>query len=425
MAHHPPADTVRALLLEMFGAAVKAADPLVVLPPHLPEPPPGRTVVVGAGKAAAAMAQAVEAHWAGPLEGLVITRYGHGLPTRQIEVVEASHPVPDLAGHRAAQRILALASELTENDLLLCLISGGGSALMALPAAGLSFEDKQAVNRALLASGATITEMNCVRKHLSAIKGGRLAAAAWPAACISLLISDVPADDPSMVASGPGLADPTSRADALSILAKYRLEVPEAVTDWLRDPRSETPKPDDPHLARCEARIVAAPSLSLAAARERAEAAGFTVVDLGDRIEGEAREVGAAHAQFVREIAAGRVPVKAPAIVLSGGETTVTVRGQGRGGRNSEYALALALGLNGLPGVEALACDTDGIDGSEDNAGAFVDANTLAEARAQGLDPQALLDANDAYALFHALGTLVMTGPTHTNVNDFRAIAIT
>ncbi|WP_137390107.1 glycerate kinase type-2 family protein [Rhodoligotrophos defluvii] len=417
----------RALLRAMLDAAVKAADPRAVISTHLPKAPAGRTVVVGAGKAAAAMAQALEDHWRGPLEGLVITRYGHGLPTRSIEVVEAAHPVPDAAGHRAAQRILSLAAGLGEDDLLICLISGGGSALMALPADGITLEDKQAVNRALLASGATITEMNCVRKHLSAIKGGRLAQAAWPAPCVSLLISDVPADDPSMVASGPGLADVTTRAEALAVLAKYRIEAPESVLRWLRNPASETPKPGDPQLERSKARIIAAPSMSLAAARTVAEAAGYTVVDLGDRVEGEARDVAFAHADFVRELAAGRVPVRPPAVILSGGETTVALGGAGgggRGGRNAEYALALAIGLDGLPGTAAIACDTDGIDGSEDNAGAIATPDTLSRARLLGLDPRAALDAHDSYSFFAALGDLVVTGPTHTNVNDFRAVLI-
>ncbi|WP_342643058.1 glycerate kinase type-2 family protein [Rhodoligotrophos ferricapiens] len=424
-----PENRDRALLMEMFSAAVKAADPAAVLARHLPEPPSGRTLVVGAGKAAAAMARALEEHWSRPLEGLVITRYGHGMLTRHIEVVEAAHPVPDAAGHRAAQRILSLATSLGENDLLICLISGGGSALMALPADGIEFADKQEVNRALLASGATITEMNCVRKHLSAIKGGRLAQAAWPARCVSLLISDVPADDPSTVASGPGLADATTRAEALAVLGKYRIEAPEPVLQWLQNPASETPKPGDPQLERTEARIIAAPSLSLAAARAVAEAAGYTVVDLGDRVEGEAREVGFAHAEFARELAAGRVPVKRPAVILSGGETTVTLasekgQGHGRGGRNAEYALALAIGLAGVEGVSAIACDTDGIDGSEDNAGAIVTPDTLGRAEALGLDARAMLDGHDAYSFFSALDDLVVTGPTHTNVNDFRAVLI-
>jgi len=426
-ATRPASDgNARALLSAMFQAAVAAADPMTVLSHYLPDPPKGRTVVVGAGKAAAAMARALEESWRGPLEGLVVTRYGHGMPTSKIRVVEAAHPVPDEAGLNAAREILAMASGLTENDLLICLISGGGSALLALPGEGVTFADKQEVNRALLASGATITEMNCVRKHLSAIKGGRLAAAAWPALCVSLLISDVPADDPSMVASGPGLPDATTRADALAIISKYKINLSERVLAWLRDPASETPKPDDPRLQNCVARIIAAPSMSLAAARRVAEEAGYSVVDLGDRVEGEAREVGASHAEFAREIAAGRVPVKAPAVILSGGETTVTLgsQGGGRGGRNSEYALSLALHLDGLPRVHAIACDTDGIDGSEDNAGAFISPDSLKRARALGIDPQAMLDGHDAYGFFAALGDLVVTGPTHTNVNDFRAILI-
>jgi hydroxypyruvate reductase len=410
----------RALLHDLFSAALRAADPAVAVPAHLPDPPAGRTVVVGAGKAAAAMARAVEAHWRGDaarLSGLVVTRYGHAVPCERIEVVEAAHPVPDAAGRRAAERILALVGGLTANDLVLCLISGGGSALLALPAPGLSLEDKQAVNRALLRSGATISEMNCVRKHLSAIKGGRLAAAAAPARVVSLLISDVPGDDPAIIASGPTVPDPTTFAQARAILARHGIDPPAAVRAHLEAAADETPKPGDPRLARAETHIIARPQGSLEAAATVARAAGIAPIILGDAIEGEAREVARAMAETARR-------ASAPSVLLSGGETTVTVRGRGRGGRNAEFLLALAIALDGAPGIHALACDTDGIDGSEDNAGAIIAPDALARAAALGLDARALLADNDGYGFFSALGDLVMTGPTLTNVNDFRAILV-
>ncbi len=413
-------ETPEDLLRAMFEAAVRAADPAHCVPPHLPEPPSGRTVVVGAGKAAAAMARAVEAHWQGPLSGLVVTRYGHAVPTRHIEVVEAAHPVPDKAGQAAARRILEMVRGLGEDDLAICLISGGGSALLALPADGLTLADKQTVSRALLKSGATIAEMNCLRKHLSAIKGGRLAAAAAPARVVSLLISDVPGDDPAIIASGPTVADPTTLADARAILARYRIDPPDAVRRHLEDGRSETPKPGDRRLARTETVIVARPRESLEAAARLATAAGFAPRILGDDLEGEARALGAEHAALALRCAGegGRTAL------LSGGETTVTVRGNGRGGRNAEYLLALAIGLDGQPGIWALAGDTDGIDGMEDNAGAIVAPDTLTRARALGLDARAMLGDNDAYSFFRALDNLVLTGPTLTNVNDFRVILV-
>ncbi len=413
-------ETPENLLRAMFEAAIRAADPAHCVPPHLPEPPSGRTVVVGAGKAAAAMARAVEAHWRGPLSGLVVTRYGHAVPTRHIEVVEAAHPVPDEAGQAAARRILEMVRDLGEEDLAICLISGGGSALLALPAGGLTLADKQTVSRALLKSGATIAEMNCLRKHLSAIKGGRLAAAAAPARVVSLLISDVPGDDPAIIASGPTVADPTTLADARAILARYRIDPPDAVRRHLEDARSETPKPGDRQLARTETVIVARPRESLEAAARLAAAAGFAPRILGDDLEGEARALGAEHAALALSCAGegGRT------VLLSGGETTVTVRGGGRGGRNAEYLLALAIGLDGQPDIWALAGDTDGIDGMEDNAGAIVAPDTLARARALGLDARAMLGDNDAYSFFRALDDLVLTGPTLTNVNDFRAILV-
>ena len=415
----------RDLLRSLFDAAVEAAQPAVCLPPHLPEPPAnGRTLVIGAGKASAAMAKAVEDHWPGPLSGLVITRYGHAVPCEQIEIVEAAHPVPDEAGQAAAARILELVQGLTPDDLVLCLISGGGSALLALPAPGLGLADKQAVNRALLKSGATISEMNCLRKHLSAIKGGRLAAAAAPARVVSLLISDVPGDDPSSIASGPTVPDPTGAADALAILEKYAIDAPAAVRARLEAGEDETPKPGDPRLATAETILIASPQDSLEAAARVAREAGLAAHILSDRIEGEARDAALVHAAIARQIAERRQPFAPPAVLLSGGETTVTVRGQGRGGRNAEFLLALAIALEGVPGVHAIACDTDGIDGSEDNAGALAGPDSLARAEALGLSPRASLANNDGYGLFEALGDLVMTGPTLTNVNDFRAILI-
>jgi len=404
-------------LRQLFDAAVAAANPKLCLPPHLPPRPKGRIIVVGAGKASAAMAAAVEAHWGEGLEGLVITRYGHGMPTKAIEIVEAAHPVPDAAGQKAAARIAGLVEGLTPDDFVLCLISGGGSALLAAPAPGLTLADKQDLNRQLLACGAPIGEMNCVRKHLSALKGGRLAARAHPARVLSLVISDVPGDDPATVASGPTVADPTTVADARAIIAKYGLKLPAHIDAFLSTAEAETPKPGDARLKRAETRIVAAPALSLAAAARVAEQAGYRVIDLGDRVEGEAREVGRAHAGLA-------LKTEGPAVILSGGETTVTLKGGGRGGRNSEYALALAIALNGAPGISGVACDTDGIDGSEDNAGAMVLPDTLARAKSLGLNAAALLADNDAYGFFSAIGDLVVTGPTLTNVNDFRAIAV-
>ena len=419
----------RKLLRHLFEAALAAADPAKVVPPHLPSLPKGRTLVVGAGKAAAAMAAAVEAHWAGPLSGLVVTRYGHGLPCTRIEVVEAGHPVPDAAGSRAAQHILELVRGLTVDDLVLCLISGGGSALLTLPAPGLSLEDKRTVTRALLTSGATISEMNCLRKHLSAIKGGRLAASAAPAHVVSLAISDVPGDDPAVIASGPTVADPTTFADARAILAKYGIEPPAAVSAHLAAARDETPKPGDPRLAHAEYRLIATPQGALEAAAAAARAAGITPVILGDSIEGEAKDVALVHAAIARQAAEGRLVVgecalALPLVLLSGGETTVTVRGRGRGGRNAEFLLALAVACDGAAGIHAIACDTDGIDGTEDNAGAISGSDTFTRASQANVNLKAKLAENDAYSAFAALGDLVVTGPTRTNVNDFRAILI-
>ncbi len=414
----------RQLLLSLFEAAVDAASPTHCLPPHLPQPPKGRTVVVGAGKGAAAMARAVEEHWQGPLSGLVITRYGHGVPLDRIELVEAAHPVPDAAGREAAGRILKMVEGLGKDDLALCLISGGGSALLALPADGISLEDKQAVNKALLRSGANIGEMNCVRKHLSKIKGGRLAAAAAPARVVTLLISDVPGDDPSVIASGPTVADPTSFSDALAVLEKYGIEGPKTVLDHLRNAIDETPKPGDPRLKRAESVMLATAQDALEAAAAKAEAAGYRPVILGNSIEGESRDVALVHAGIAQQIVKHGQPASAPCVLLSGGETTVTVRGQGRGGRDAEFLLALAVALDGHPRIHAIACDTDGIDGTEDNAGAILTPTTLERANQIGLNAKERLANNDGYEFFSALGDLVVTGPTRTNVNDFRAILI-
>ena len=419
----------RGLLRRLFEAALAAADPATVVPPHLPAPPKGRTLVVGAGKAAAAMADAVEKHWPGPLAGLVVTRYGHGLPCTRIEVVEAGHPVPDAAGSRAAQHILELVRGLGADDLVLCLVSGGGSALLTLPAPGISLEDKRAVTRALLTRGATISEMNCLRKHLSAIKGGRLAAAAAPARVVSLAISDVPGDDPAVIASGPTVPDPTTFAEARAILAKYGIEPPAAVAAHLAAARDETPKPGDPRLAHADYHLIATPQGALEAAAAAARATGMTPVILGDAIEGEAKDVALVHAGIARQAAAGRLIVgdralMPPLVLLSGGETTVTVRGKGRGGRNAEFLLALAVALNGAPGIHAIACDTDGIDGTEDNAGAIVGPDSFTRASRAHVSLKAKLAENDAYGAFQALGDLVVTGATRTNVNDFRAILI-
>ncbi|MBS1190133.1 MAG: glycerate kinase [Rhodocyclaceae bacterium] len=418
----------RDLLRALFDAALAAADPARCLPPLLPallpEPGDGRLIVVGAGKASAAMARAVEDHWPGELDGLVVTRYGHGVPCRRIEVVEAAHPVPDAAGEAAAARILERVRGLGAEDRVLALISGGGSALLAAPAPGVTLAQKRAVTGALLKSGASIAEMNCVRKHLSAVKGGRLAAAAWPARVLTLAISDVPGDDPAVIASGPTVADPTTCADALAILERYRIAIAPALWARLKAGELETPKPGDPRLEKSAFRLVASPLQMLQAAAETARAAGVAPLILGDAIEGEAREVAKALAGIALSCARHGLPAKPPCVLLSGGETTVTLRGGGRGGRNTEFLLALALALDGAPGIHALAADTDGIDGSEDNAGAFVGPDTLERARGTGINPHQRLEDNDAWGFFSALGNLLVTGPTRTNVNDFRAILV-
>ena len=418
-------DVARKLLRSMFDAAVAAAQPALCLPLHLPARPAGRTIVIGAGKASAAMARVVEQHWDGALEGLVVTRYGYAVPCERIEIVEAAHPVPDEAGHQAAKRIMQLVEGLTADDLVLCLISGGGSALLSLPAPGISIEEKQAVNRALLASGATISEMNCVRRHLSAIKGGRLAAACAPARVVTLLISDVPGDDPIDVASGPTAPDPTTCEEALAILARYGIDAPASVLYVLTSAAGESIKPGDARLAGADLRMITTPRMALEAGADVARQAGLATHVLGDSIEGEARDVGMVMAGIAEHVARHGQPFQTPCVLLSGGETTVTVRGSGCGGRNVEFLLSLGIALNGRPGVYALAGDTDGVDGQADIAGALLLPDTLARARGQGMRPRDNLDNNDGHGFFGALGDSVVTGPTLTNVNDFRAILIT
>ena len=417
----------RALLRRMFEAAVASAQPALCIAPQLPSPESlgaGRLVVIGAGKASAAMARAVEDAWRGPLGGLVVTRYGYAVPCQRIEIVEAAHPVPDDAGVAAAERILETVRGLAADDLVLCLISGGGSSLLTLPPPGATLADKQALNRALLASGASIGEMNCVRRHVSAIKGGRLAAACHPARVLTLLISDVPGDRPGDIASGPTVADPTTCADALDIVRRYGIAIPQPLRRLLESGEGESVKPGDPRLARAETRIVAAPQLALEAAAAVARADGVAVHILGDSIEGEAKDVGKVLGAIALQVAERRQPFAPPCVLLSGGETTVTVRGRGRGGRNVEFLLALAIALDGAPGIHALAGDTDGVDGQEEIAGALLAPDTLARAWAKGLRPRDRLDDNDGHGFFAALDDSVVTGPTLTNVNDFRAIVI-
>jgi hydroxypyruvate reductase len=414
----------RTLLRALFDVAVATVSPAHCLPPHLPAPPAGRTIVIGAGKAAAAMARAVESRWHGELSGLVVTRYGHGTPCRRIEVVEAAHPVPDEAGQRAARRMVEMVRGLGPDDLVLCLISGGGSALLAAPADGITLADKQAVNQALLRSGANIGEMNCVRKHLSALKGGRLALLCAPARVETLLISDIPGDDPTLIASGPTLPDATTCADALAVIDKYGIALPANVRTHLESGAGETPKPGDTRFAGHRSVTLATAQDALQAAAAHARALGIEAHVLSDCIEGEARDVAQVHAAIARQIARHGQPFGKPCVLLSGGETTVTVRGQGRGGRNAEFLLALAVALDGMPGVHAIAADTDGIDGSQDNAGALLAPDTLARAAALGLSARAHLADNDGHGFFAALDELVVTGPTRTNVNDFRAILI-
>lgn len=412
------------LLSGLFDAAIMSAQAKHVITQHLPAAPRGRTIVIGAGKASAAMAQALEQAWDGPLSGCVVTRYGYAVKCQHIRILEAAHPVPDKAGHQAAQHILEQVQSLTADDLVIALISGGGSSLLPLPAAGVTLENKQAINRDLLRSGATISEMNIVRRHLSAIKGGRLAAACWPARVANLLISDVPGDNPADIASGPTVGDASTCQDALTILTRYKISVPADVQRLLNDGTTETIKPDDPRLAHVSTTLIATPQIALMAAADRARQAGITPIILGDSIEGEAREVATVMAAIARQVKHHGQPARTPCVLLSGGETTVTMSGNGRGGRNVEFLLSLALALQGEAGIYAVAGDTDGVDGQEDIAGALIDPDTLERAWGLGLSPREYLDNNDAHTFFERLGNNLITGPTLTNVNDFRAILI-
>jgi glycerate 2-kinase len=414
----------RQLLRAMFDAAVAAAQPDLCLAQHLPQPPKGRTLVIGAGKASASMAKALEAAWPGPLEGLVITRYGYQEDCQRIEIVQAAHPVPDAAGLQATQRMMAMVQGLTADDLVIALVSGGGSSLLVAPGEGLTLADKQAVNSALLASGATISEMNCVRRHLSAIKGGRLAAACHPARVVTLLISDVPGDGAQDIASGPTVADATTCADALAIADRYQISLPAGVREQWQQGQRETLKPGDTRLAGHAVHFITTPQMALEAAAQVARDAGYVPYILGESIEGEGRDVGKVLAGIALQAARRGQPFAGPCVLLSGGETTVTLRGKGRGGRNVECLLSMAIALDGQPGVHAMACDTDGVDGVEEIAGAIITPDTLARAWAAGRPPRISLDNNDGHGFFQALGDSVITGPTRTNVNDFRAIVI-
>ncbi|WP_269933431.1 glycerate kinase type-2 family protein [Aminobacter sp. HY435] len=411
-------------LTSIFEAAVAAADPELTIRRHLPEKPKGRTIVIGAGKGSAQMAAALERAWDGPLEGVVVTRYGFAAPCERIRIVEASHPVPDANGLEAAKLLLQTVSGLTEDDLVVALVSGGGSALLPSPAGSLTLADEIAVNEALLASGAPISAMNTIRKHISGIKGGRLAAAAWPARVVSLVVSDIPGDNPALVASGPTVPDEASRADALRLIETYRIALPANVMAHINSAAADAPQPSDPRFARNEVHVIASAAVSLDAAAEAARKQGVETVILSDAIEGEAREVGGVHAAIAREVATRNRPFNKPVLILSGGETTVTLRAKGKGGRNSEFLLAFAIGIDGLAGIDALAADTDGIDGSEDNAGAFADGSTVARMHAASVDAKAMLAGNNAWTAFNSVGDLFVPGPTGTNVNDLRAILV-
>ncbi|MBZ9724398.1 glycerate kinase [Mesorhizobium sp. CO1-1-11] len=411
-------------LISIFDAAVAAADPEKTIRDHLPAKPKGRTIVIGAGKGSAQMAAAFEKVWDGTIEGLVVTRYGYGAKCERIEIIEAAHPVPDAAGLEASRRLLEKVQGLTADDLVVALISGGGSALLPSPAAGLTLADEIAVNEALLASGAPIAAMNTIRKHLSTIKGGRLAAAAWPAKVVSLVVSDIPGDNPALVASGPTVPDVGSRENALASISAYGMKLPDAVMAHLQSPAADAPDPGDQRFARNEVHLIASAGVSLEAAVVEARRQGIEAVILSDAIEGEAREVGGVHAAIAREVATRNRPFQKPVLILSGGETTVTLRAKGKGGRNSEFLLAFAIGINGMQGIHALAADTDGIDGSEDNAGAFADGSTVSRMRAAGVDAKAMLAGNNAWTAFNAVCDLFVPGPTGTNVNDLRAILV-
>ncbi|MCF6121464.1 glycerate kinase [Mesorhizobium muleiense] len=414
----------KTFLAAIFNAAVAAADPQRTIGDHLPATPKGRTIVIGAGKGSAQMAAAFEKVWDGPIEGLVVTRYGYGAICQRIEIIEAAHPVPDAAGLEASRRLLEKVQGLTADDLVVALISGGGSALLPAPAEGLTLADEIAVNEALLASGAPIAAMNTIRKHVSTIKGGRLAAAAYPAKLVSLVVSDIPGDNPALVASGPTVPDSGNRQEALASIAAYGMKLPAAVMAHINSPAADAPRADDPRFSRNEVHLIASAGVSLEAAAAEARRHGVEAVILSDSIEGEAREVGGVHAAIAREVATRNRPFRKPVLVLSGGETTVTVRAKGKGGRNSEFLLAFAIGISGIGGVHALAADTDGIDGSQDNAGAFADGSTVSRMRAAGVDAKAMLAGNNAWTAFKAAGDLFVPGPTGTNVNDLRAILI-
>ncbi|NBU13162.1 MAG: glycerate kinase [Alphaproteobacteria bacterium] len=416
-------DKDRQFLIGLFNAAVVAADPERTLAEHLPKPPKGRTIVIGAGKGSAQLAAAFEKLWKGPLEGIVVTRYGFGCPTKHVKVMEASHPVPDEAGLAGSRALFDAVKDLTEDDLVVALISGGGSALLPMPAETLSLSDEIDLNKALLASGAPISVMNAIRKQISEIKGGRLALACHPARVVSLIVSDIPGDDPAQVASGPTVPHEASRADARALVEAWRIQLPPRIASFMKSDASLPPSPDDPRFKQNEVKIIASARQSLEAAARYAEAQRIPAVILSDSIEGESRDVGAVHAALLREVATRNRPFAKPVVILSGGETTVTIKGKGRGGRNSEFLLSLAMAAEGYE-FAALAADTDGIDGSENNAGAFASGDTVARLRAAGLNPRSLLAANDSYSAFETLGDLFVPGPTGTNVNDFRAFLL-